>query len=116
VEKLTNRTASVYLRALLLTGAHREELAGLTWANVDFQWRKLTIRRLRRSFSLLGEAAGCSAGAIAQVIFTKPSATAEGYRPRRVDALRPNLEKIEAHILNRPGLCSMLLWSRASCA
>ena len=43
VEQLSNRTASAYLRALLLTGARREELAALTWANVDFQWRKLTI-------------------------------------------------------------------------
>lgn len=43
VEQLNNRTASAYLRALLLTGARREELAALTWANVDFQWRKLTI-------------------------------------------------------------------------
>ena len=39
VEHLDNRTTSVYLRALVLTGARREELAGLTWANVDFQWR-----------------------------------------------------------------------------
>lgn len=43
VEQLSNRTASVYLKALVLTGARKEELAGLTWANVDFQWRKLTI-------------------------------------------------------------------------
>lgn len=28
---------------MLLTGARREELAALTWASVDFQWRKLTI-------------------------------------------------------------------------
>lgn len=160
VEQLSNRTASVYLRVLLLTGARREELAGLTWANVDFQWRKLTIadkvdatrtipltpyvaqllatlprtnahvfasaaksgrisdtrashakalksaaierltiHGLRRSFSLLGEAAGAPAGAIAQVMGHKPSATAEGYRPRSVDALRPYLAQIEAHIL-----------------
>ena len=165
VEQLSNRTASVYLRALLLTGARREELAGLTWANVDFPWRKLTIadkveatrtipltpylaqvlaalprvnqfvfasvskagrisdtrkahgsalksaaiegltiHGLRRSFSLLGEAAGAPAGAIAQVMGHKPSATAEGYRPRSVDALRPYLEKIEAHILERAGI------------
>ncbi len=149
VEQLSNRTASVYLKALVLTGARKEEMAGLTWANVDFQWRKLTIadkveqtrtiplspylaqqlatlpRRnefvfasaregrisdarnshakalqsagidgltihgLRRSFSLLGESAGAPAGAIAQVMGHKPSATAEGYRPRSVDALRP---------------------------
>ena len=43
VEQLNNRTASVYLRALLLTGARREEMAALKWADVDFQWRKLTI-------------------------------------------------------------------------
>ena len=43
VEQLSNRTASVYLKALVLTGARKEELAGLTWAHLDFQWRKLTI-------------------------------------------------------------------------
>ena len=165
VEQLNNRTASAYLRALLLTGARREELAALTWANVDFQWRKLTIadkvestrtiplspyvahmlatlprvgpyvfastgkagrvtdtrashakalqsaaiegltiHGLRRSFSLLGEAAGAPAGAIAQVMGHKPSATAEGYRPRSIDALRPFLEQIEAHILSLAGV------------
>jgi len=165
VEQLSNRSASVYLKALLLTGARKEELAGLTWANVDFQWCKLTIadkveqtrtipltpylaqllatlkrqntfvfaspgkvgrisdaryshakalksaaidsltiHGLRRSFSLLGEAAGAPAGAIAQVMGHKPSATAEGYRPRSVDALRPFLEKIEAHILSGAGV------------
>jgi integrase len=164
VDQLSNRTASVYLKALVLTGARKEELAGLTWANVDFQWRKLTIadkveqtrtipltpylaqllatlprinefvfasaskagrisdtrsshakalqsagidgltiHGLRRSFSLLGESAGAPAGAIAQVMGHKPSATAEGYRPRSVDALRPYLEKIEAHILEQAG-------------
>ncbi|MDD2535395.1 MAG: integrase family protein [Macromonas bipunctata] len=165
VEQLSNRTASAYLRALLLTGARREELAALTWANVDFQWRKLTIadkvdatrtiplspymahmlvtlprvgpyvfastgktgritdarashaqalqhagiehltfHGLRRSFSLLGEAAGAPDGAIAQVMGHKPSATAEGYRPRSIDALRPFLERIEAHILSLAGV------------
>lgn len=43
VEQLSNRTASAYLRALLLTGARREEVAAMKWADVDFQWRKLTI-------------------------------------------------------------------------
>lgn len=173
VEQLGNRTASVYLRALLLTGARREELAALTWDNVNFRWRKLTladkvedtrtipltpylaqllatlpkvkddkgnrnphvfasvtgklgriadvrashakalqeagieeltIHGLRRSFSLLGEAAGAPAGAIAQVMGHKPSATAEGYRPRSIDALRPYLEQIEGHILKLAGV------------
>ncbi|OSZ74605.1 integrase family protein [Hydrogenophaga sp. IBVHS1] len=165
VEQLSNRTASVYLRALLLTGARREELAAMKWADVDFQWRKLTIadkvedtrtipltphlaqllatlprinefvfastgksgriadtrashakalqsasidgltiHGLRRSFSLLGEAAGAPAGAIAQVMGHKPSATAEGYRPRSVDALRPFLTLIEVHTLKLAGV------------
>lgn len=52
----------------------------------------------------LGEAAGAPAGAIAQVMGHKPSATAEGYRPRSVDALRPFLELIEAHILKLAGV------------
>jgi integrase len=64
----------------------------------------LTIHGLRRSFSLLGESAGAPAGAIAQVMGHKPSATAEGYRPRSVDALRPYLAQIEAHILEQAGV------------
>lgn len=43
VEQLSNRTASAYLKALVLTGARKEEMAALTWANVDFRWRKLTL-------------------------------------------------------------------------
>ena len=165
--KLGNRTIATYLKGLLLTGARREELAAIKWADVDFTWSRLTladkvdktrvipltpymaqqlatlprvtlkdgtpnpyvfasnakggriteprashakvmldagitaltIHGLRRSFSLLGEAAGAPAGAIAQVMGHKPSATAEGYRPRSVDALRPYLAQIEAHIL-----------------
>lgn len=44
VRELGNPVISAYLQGLLLTGARREELAGLTWADVDFQWRSLTIR------------------------------------------------------------------------
>lgn len=164
-EALSNRTAAAYLRALLLTGARREEVAALQWKHVDLRWKKLTIadkvedarvlpltpylaqllaglprindfvfastgksgriadarasheqvlnhagierltfHGLRRSFSLLGEAAGAPAGAIAQVMGHKPSAVAEGYRPRSVDALRPYLARVEAHILELAGV------------
>lgn len=164
-DKLGNRTIATYLKALLITGSRREEMAGLRWADVDFRWNRLTladkvdatrvipltpylanelatlprinefvfasnakggriteprashakvmleagittltIHGLRRSFSLLGESAGAPAGAIAQVMGHKPSATAEGYRPRSVDALRPYLALIEAHILEQAGV------------
>lgn len=43
LDTLPNRTAAVYLAVLLLIGARREELAALTWSNVDFRWHKLTI-------------------------------------------------------------------------
>ena len=44
VRKLHNPVHAAYLQALLLTGARREELAGLRWEDVDFQWKSLTIR------------------------------------------------------------------------
>ena len=180
-DKLKSRAARAYLQALVLTGARREELAGLRWADVDFQWKKLTIadkvestrvipltpymahlldslprhnqwvfasvrlskarkgapaqwvqasasgriaepraphadvladagiphvsiHGLRRTFSLLGEAAGAPAGAIAQVMGHKPSAIAEGYRPRSIDALRAYLAQIEKFILDKAGI------------
>jgi integrase len=44
VRQLGNPVQSAYLQGLLLTGARREELAGLRWQDVDFQWQGLTIR------------------------------------------------------------------------
>lgn len=44
VRQLDNPVQSAYLQTLLLTGARREELAGLRWDDVDFQWRSLTIK------------------------------------------------------------------------
>ena len=44
VRKLANPVHSAYLQALLLTGARREELAGLSWRDVDFQWKSITIK------------------------------------------------------------------------
>lgn len=44
VRKIGNPVIAAYLQTLLLTGARREELAGLRWEDADFQWRSLTIR------------------------------------------------------------------------
>ena len=43
VQKIGNPVIAAYLQGLLLTGARRNELAGLRWDNVDFQWKSLTI-------------------------------------------------------------------------
>jgi integrase len=44
VRRICNPVISAYLQALLLTGARREELAALRWADVDFQWRSMSIK------------------------------------------------------------------------
>ena len=44
VKKIGNPVIAAYLQGLLLTGARRNELAALKWADVDFQWKSLTIR------------------------------------------------------------------------
>jgi len=44
VRGLNNPTASAYLQALLLTGARREEMAGLRWKDVDFQCGSIWVK------------------------------------------------------------------------
>jgi len=42
--KIQNRRTAAYLQGMLITGARPNELAGLKWSDVDFQWHSLTIR------------------------------------------------------------------------
>ncbi len=44
VRQIDNPVVSAFLQGLLLTGARKEELAGLKWEDVDFRWKSLTIR------------------------------------------------------------------------
>lgn len=44
VRSINNPVIANYLQALLLTGARREELAGVKWEDVDFHWQALTIK------------------------------------------------------------------------
>lgn len=44
VRALPNPVHAAYLQALLLTGARREELAGLKWEDLDFQWGSMNIK------------------------------------------------------------------------
>lgn len=64
----------------------------------------VSIHGLRRTFALMGEAAGAPAGAIAQIMGHRPSAIAERYKPRPIDALREYAERIEAFILEKAGV------------
>ncbi|HRF12548.1 MAG TPA: site-specific integrase, partial [Candidatus Accumulibacter phosphatis] len=41
--QIQNPVIAAYLQATLLTGARREEVAGIRWEDVDFQWKSLTI-------------------------------------------------------------------------
>jgi integrase len=44
VREIQNQVASAYLQALLLTGARREEMAGLRWTDVDFKWGTMVLQ------------------------------------------------------------------------
>lgn len=44
VRQLGNPVMEAYLIGLLLTGARREELAELSWDDVDFRWRSLHLK------------------------------------------------------------------------
>ena len=44
VQKIGNPIISAYLQGLLLTGARRNELAGLRWQDVDFKGKSISIR------------------------------------------------------------------------
>jgi integrase len=43
VRELGDPVSCAFLQVLLLTGARREEIAALKWADVDFQWKSLSI-------------------------------------------------------------------------
>lgn len=44
IGKMPSRTIAAYLQIVLLTGARREELARMKWADVSFEWDSLTLR------------------------------------------------------------------------
>lgn len=44
VNSLNSPVAKAYLQAVILTGARREEMANLQWADVDFQWNVLWLK------------------------------------------------------------------------
>lgn len=44
VRRIPNETLAAYLQCLLMTGARREEMAGLKWEDVDFRWQSLVIK------------------------------------------------------------------------
>ncbi|NYT61456.1 integrase family protein [Alcaligenaceae bacterium] len=43
VRKLENPVQVAYLQTVLLTGARREEIAALKWADIDFRWHRMDI-------------------------------------------------------------------------
>jgi integrase len=44
VRQIGNPVHAAYLQTALLTGARREEVAGIKWQDVDFQWKSITIK------------------------------------------------------------------------
>lgn len=44
VRQIQNPVIAAYLQTALLTGARREEVAGIRWEDLDFRWKALTIK------------------------------------------------------------------------
>ena len=44
VKQINNPVINAYLQTLLLTGRRREQIAELKWADIDFQWNKITMK------------------------------------------------------------------------
>ncbi|MFZ6862992.1 tyrosine-type recombinase/integrase [Undibacterium sp. Ji67W] len=53
VRKIKNPVISSYLQCLLITGARREEMAALKWADVDFQWHSLKLKDKIEDFRMV---------------------------------------------------------------
>lgn len=64
----------------------------------------LTPHGLRRTFSLLGEAAGCPSGAIEQAMGHAVAGMDEHYKPRRVEMLRGVMTQLEEFVIEQSGM------------
>lgn len=63
-----------------------------------------TPHGMRRTFSLVGEAAGCPSGAIEQLLGHSVKGMEQHYKPRSIDALRPVLERLENFVIEQAKL------------
>ena len=66
--------------------------------------KHLTPHGLRRTFSLVGEAARCPSGAIEQIMGHSISSMEEHYKPRRIDSLREELVRLEDFVRQKARL------------
>lgn len=53
VRKIRNPVIAAYVQTLLLTGARREEIAALRWAEVDFQWCSIKLSDKTEDFRMV---------------------------------------------------------------
>lgn len=66
--------------------------------------KHLTPHGLRRTFSLVGEAAACSSGAIEQMMGHSVKSMREHYKPRRIEQLRPVMARLENYVIEQAEL------------
>ena len=69
--------------------------------------KHLTPHGLRRTFSLVGEAARCPSGAVEQIMGHSVSSMEEHYKPRRIDALREELVRLEEFVREKAKLSAL---------
>lgn len=103
--KLKDGSANPFVFSATSASGHIEDARGahekaLGQAGIG----RMSLHDLRRSYNVAGEASGAPEGAIAQISGHRPSGTAEKYKPRTIEGLRPYLERIEAHVLLLAGV------------
>jgi len=110
IRRISNPVFSTFYQALLLTGARRGEMQILKWADVDFQWQKMTIRDKvegERTIPLTPYLASLlqALPKINEYVFSSPSSK-EGYivgmdKPHRAAVAGAGLPPISIHGLRR---------------
>lgn len=102
VRQINNPVIAAYLQGLLLTGARREELAGLRWVDVDFQWGSLTIKD-----KVEGERTIPLTPFLAHLLAALPRRNEWVFitRPQRTDAFRSRALPTTRHLM--PLACRM---------
>jgi integrase len=110
IRRISNPVFSAFYQALLLTGARRGEMQILKWADVDFQWQKMTIHDKvegSRTIPLTPHLATLleSLPRINEYVFSSPSSK-EGYiigmtKPHLTAVAAAGLPHISIHGLRR---------------
>ncbi|NDZ15560.1 integrase [Variovorax sp. WS11] len=99
-----DKNPHVFASAIAIKGRIADPRSAHTEALAHEGLPHVTIHGLRRTFALMGEAAGCPAGAIAQIMGHRPGSMSEKYKPRTIEQLRTYMAQVERFIVTKAGI------------